>query len=94
MRCGEFLYYEDGVLCLGLKKGVLDNEKTLEGDDYIISYADVNNEDSIGINVDCFERDYTKVGKGKGSQNETTDTMFIPSYVDDEQQHRVNKAND
>ena len=94
VRCGEFLYYEDGVLCLGLKKGVLDNEKTLEGDDYIISYADVNNEDSIGINVDCFERDYTKVGKGKGSQNETTDTMFIPSYVDDEQQHRVNKAND
>ncbi|MGM9699501.1 MAG: phage baseplate assembly protein V [Prevotella sp.] len=94
VRCGEFLYYENGVLCLGLKKGVLNNEKTLDGDDYIISYADLNNEESIGISVDCFERDYTKVGKCEGSQNETTETMFVPSYVDDEQQHRVSKAND
>ncbi len=94
VRCGEFLYHDNGTLCLGLKEGVLDNSKTLEGNNYIISYADVNNEDSMGISVDYFERDYTKVGKSDKGINEAKETMFIPSYVDDEQQHRVNKKND
>lgn len=94
IRCGEYLYHENGKLCLGLKNGVLGESKTLEGENYIISYADVNNEDSIGISVDCFERDYTKVGKSEEGPNTTTDTMFVPGYVDDEQMHRVTKAND
>lgn len=94
VRCGEFLYHENGQIKLGLDEEVVSKAKPLNGDNYIISYADVNKEDCIGISVDCFQRDYTKVGKSDKGLNETTDTMFVPGYVDDEQQHRVNKDND
>ena len=94
VRCGEFLYHENGQIKLGLDEGVVSKAKPLNGDNYIISYADVNNEDCIGIKVDCFQRDYTKIGKSDKGLNETTDTMFVPGYVDDEQQHRVKKEND
>lgn len=129
VRCGEFMCYRDGKLCLGLPT---DNKpKTLSGD-LIYTYPDVNIDSDMSLKIDNFSSDYTylpdeekekkeqeeakqkeaeefknltkeeieKKKKEKWEQNyfaekeREKDIFYAPEYVDDEQQHLLNKKTD
>lgn len=129
VRCGEFMCYCDGKLCLGLPT---DNKpKTLSGD-LIYTYPDVNIDSDMSLKIDNFSSDYTylpdeekekkeqeeakqkeaeefknltkeeieKKKKEKWEQNyfaekeKEKDIFYAPEYVDDEQQHLLNKKTD
>lgn len=58
VRCGEFLCYRDGKLCLGLPG---ENEiKKLDGD-LIYTYPDVNIDSDMSLRIDNFSSDYTYI---------------------------------
>lgn len=79
-RCGEFLYYRDGKICLGLPGGA---SKALS-DKVICTYPEVSEAGLFGITVSPFAKNY--VDETKPSQD---NAVYNARYTYDETLHML-----
>ena len=107
VRCGEFLYYRNGKLCLGLPSDI--KPKKLSGN-LIYTYPDVNICSDMALSIKNFSSDYTVIPNDeddggsdsldewkksyKAKLEKEKEVFYVPDYVDDEQQHIVKKETD
>lgn len=82
-RCGEFLYYRDGKICLGLPGG---NSKSLS-DKVICTYPEVSEAGLFGITVSPFAENY--VDETEPSQD---NAVYNARFTYDETLHKLTEG--